>query len=301
MQDEKYEGLEKILEYNIKKKLSNDYSEDLSKEDSKGLFTEELFPEVTNKGRKAISVVFDLQNDNEDSPLNKLLYTEGDDFRKECAIFANRYMGYKKSLRGVLGIIQFELISKEVIKFVSIITADFHNSAISTDPELAIKDLDKVFDKNFKTIIIYPFLSGRKGDIFFVSNNQAKVHQKTILADPDILISAELDSPDFPQRILEDLYEKGAPSLQEVFESLGEDYSRKAKVTLKIGSNKFKITFYDFIKHFDLIHEEQGQGVFVHGKEIDVEIGKHDLLRDRRIVKLSLNDLMKKIKEDRRD
>ena len=56
-------------------------------------------------------------------------------------------MGYKKSLRGVLGIIQFELISKEVIKFVSIITADFHNSAISTDPELAIKDLDKVFDK----------------------------------------------------------------------------------------------------------------------------------------------------------
>ncbi|MCF7910616.1 hypothetical protein K9L16_03015 [Candidatus Pacearchaeota archaeon] len=296
LQDAQYKSLEKTLEHNIKKKLSNSYCKDLSKTDKKEVFTEELFPEITSKGRKAISVIFDLQKEEEDAILNKLLNSEGNEFRKECAKFANRYLNYKKDLRGILGIIQFELVSREVLKFISIITADFQSSAVSTDPDSAIKDLDNVFDKNFKTIIIYPFLTGRKGDIFFISTTQAKVHEKTILSDPGILISAELDTPDFPQKILEDFYEKGAPSLEEVFEKLGEDYSKKAKVTLKIGSNKLQISFYDFIKHFDIIHEDGGQGLFLHGKEVDVEISGHDLLRDRRIRKIGLGDLIKKLK-----
>lgn len=297
LQNKNYEQLNRTLEYNLKRKLSSKYSEDLSKVDVKETFTEELFPEVTKSGRKIISVVFNLNSEKKDSILNKLLNAK-ESFRVECSKFANVYINYKKKMRGVLGIIQFELVSKkQIIKFISIITADFQNTAISTDPEKAIKQLDKVFDENFKTIIIYPFLIGRKKDIFYISENQARVHQKTIYSDPNILISAELDSPDFPQKILEDLYKKNY-SLQEILDQMGEDYAKKANVVLNICSKKLKVSLYDFVHCFDLIHEAEGQGLFIHGKDIEVDISGHNLLNAQKIRKLSLKDLSRKLKEN---
>ena len=109
LQNKNYEHLDKTLEYNIKRKLSSKYSEDLSKVDLKETFAEELFPEVTKSGRKIISVVFNLNYKKKDSILNKLLDAK-ESFRFECSKFATTYINYKKKLRGVLGIIKFELI-----------------------------------------------------------------------------------------------------------------------------------------------------------------------------------------------
>ena len=298
IQSKDYEHLNKTLEFNLKRKLSSQYCEDLSKVDVKETFTEELFPEISKRGRKIISVVFSLNTEKKDSILNKLLDAK-ESFRSECSKLANIYINYKKKMRGVLGLIQFELISKkQIIKFISIITADFQNTAISTDPEKAIKQLDKVFDENFKTIIIYPFIVGRKGDKFYISENQAKVHQKTISSDPNILISAELDPPDFPQKILEDLYKNNNYSLQEIIDQMGEDYAKKANVILNICSKKLKVSLYDFVNCFDLIHEAEGQGLFIHGKEIEVDISGHNLLNEQKIRKLSIKDLSRKLKEN---
>lgn len=295
LEDSAYDTLNNTLEKNIKKKLKSPYSEDYSRVDKKETFTEELFPEVSKQGRKAISLVFNLHSEKNDSVLHNLLHSK-QSFRQECGNFSQTYVNYKQKFRGVLGIIKFELIyKKQVINFVSIITADFQNNACLTDPEIAIKQLDKVFDEDFKTIIIYPFLMGKKNNQFIISENQARVHEKKILSDPNILISAELDAPDFPQRILEDLYKNNQYTLEEIFNKMGEDYAKKANIHVNICNKKLKVSLYDFVKYFDIIHEPEGDGIFISGTEVIVTVADHNLLNERRITKLSINDLSQKL------
>lgn len=292
----KLDNLKSVLELNIKKKLKEKYSHDFSRKDTENCFTEDLFPDEPKKGRKAISLIFNLKGKPEDSLLERLLQADKKDFRKICVEFAFRYMERKREVNGVLGIIQFSIkTKKQVESFLSIITSDF-SEGILTDEENAIKLLTKIFDRKFKTIILYPFLVGRRGDLFLVSKREAKTHQKIINSDKDIFIAAELEAPDSPQKMLEEIYNKGYPSLAEINNRLGEDYSDKSSVIIDFGGSRFKVSFSDFVKFIDLVHEEGGQGIFIHGKEVHAYIGDSNLLNDQRIKKLNLDELKKKLR-----
>lgn len=302
-----YTNLKRTLTLNIKRKIDAEYSKDLSKKDKRDSFKSGLFPEANQKGRKAISLAFNLEGDPQNSILEKLLQSNESSFRQNCATFANKYMENKDDFKGVLGIVQFELeFNERKEKFISIVTSDF-SEAISTDDEEAIKYLDKIFDEKFKTIIIYPFPEEDSQGELCLYTNKAKTHQRSGTTDPDIFVAAQLSKPEDPQKIMKAAYDNGF-NLEEIYKKLKEvdpSYPKKAKIDMHIGNSNFKVNFEDFYNSFELISESpKGEGLFIHGDSVDAKIGKkRNFLRDRKMRKTNLKDLKDKIdnKETERD
>lgn len=296
----KYEILKSTLEFNIKKKLTSKEAEDLSKKKCVNSAVSEIF-NIDKKGKPIISLKLALKKD-KDSLFDKLLESkDNENFRILSADFANRYVNYKNKAKGIIGFIQFKLkTNTKEERFLSIITTDFMKGALSSDPSTAIKFLEKAFDQNFRSIIIYPYLEFVTRKTIKTSKNLVKVHQRK--SDPDLFVISSIKSPINPQRIFEDLYKtmRGQTrDLNEILQRLEGDFPEKVSVIIKFKDYSVKVKLKDFIEDFKLINEvSKGQGIFIKNTLVDVEVAGKNLFGDGYLNYKSLNELYEELNEE---
>ncbi len=298
--EEKYEVLKSTLELNIKKKLTAKEATDLSKNKCVESAVSGIF-DIEKKGRPITTLTLALGEDGKSS-FDKLLDAKNDDlFKKFSANFANKYVNYKRKVKGIIGFIQFYLktnVKEE--RFLSIITTDFSTGVVVSDPSTAIKFLEKVFDQNFKNIIIYPYPKSVSRRTIEVNKEQVKVHQRT--SDPDLFIVSDIESPLDPQKIFEGLYKRmrgQTRNLNEILEQLEEDFPEKVKVLIKFKDYSVKVKLKDFLEDFKLINEtSKGQGIFIKNAIVDVEIAGKNLFGDGYLRYKTLNEISEELNRE---
>jgi len=210
-------------------------------------------------------------------------------------------VNYKRKVKGIIGFIQFYLktnVKEE--RFLSIITTDFSTGVVVSDPSTAIKFLEKVFDQNFKNIIIYPYPKSVSRRTIEVNKEQVKVHQRT--SDPDLFIVSDIESPLDPQKIFEGLYKRmrgQTRNLNEILEQLEEDFPEKVKVLIKFKDYSVKVKLKDFLEDFKLINEtSKGQGIFIKNAIVDVEIAGKNLFGDGYLRYKTLNEISEELNRE---
>lgn len=291
-------ALASVLELNIKKKLMGKESYDLSKTEIKNSLVEGIFEGISKRGRAITTIILDIKK--KEGILNDILNSSSDEeFRKNSAKLANTYCSLKKNPKGIIGFAQFAFkISGRFENFIAILTTEFSKSIIAPDIKSALIYLEKAFDQNFKTTILYPHLipppKGRPDKELSISYTQVKVHKK--YSDPEIFQAAEINEPSDPQKLFEKLYEEKRfeiKELNEIRNFIDSKDLKKVFLTIKIGTNiKIRIDLKTFLDKVELIVENSGHGIFFEDEIIEVFIGKNNLLSEKKIKFKDLKELL---------
>jgi len=294
--DKKYESLLSVLELNIKRKLMSNESPDLSKKKSLISVADCLFDDVSKRGRPIVSMILKLK-DPKDNILDQILESEtDDDFKSKTKKLANDYCLLKKDPIGIIGFAQFQFkISGRYETFLAILTTNFSRTIVSPDIERALIYLQKAFDHNFKTTILYPHLvpfDNRKRtdkEAITIDRSNAKVDIKKM--DPEIFAVANISEPVNPQLMFEKLYSEkrlGLKNIKEITKYMEPEDLEKVFVCLEVSPEKgeeikLKISLKSFLDKVDLIYSKGGKGVFFRDSDIKVLIKNRDIFSDQKI------------------
>lgn len=296
-----------ILTRNIKRRIISLESQDTARK----LTTAPAiarFDDLEKRGAPSKAIVLPLIDTEQKEQLNNALEsTSDDDFRKICGGLSTKFVNTTKYPKGIIGFVQFNLqISKKNIrKFLTILITDFSIDTLSIDTTRILKYLDKTFNHYFRTTMIYPYLTekklttwkeGAKPQIVLdVDENRIKIHTTT--EDSAVFTVVGASQPKNPQKEVERVYREKSLDIKKIKDIKKFVSERDAKSSIiKIKINKestLNLNLDTFIKNYELFLSNKGPGILIKGGEIEVYLGKINLLEAQKIEFKSVEELFK--------
>tara|TARA_Y100000310_G_C20681497_1_gene816219 strand:+ start:724 stop:1773 length:1050 start_codon:yes stop_codon:yes gene_type:complete len=304
-----YQHLVTALKLNIKKKITSIEAEDGSKKITKSAVIE-IFDDLTKGGAPTKSIILPLVNEEQKKQLDIALdSTDTQEFREVSAKLGNFFVNQTGSVKGVVGFVQFNLqISNSpnsIEKFIAILMTDFNKSIMQVDEKKIWAYLTNAFSHNFKITMLYPYLTeeiipSKKKELKptvkrKVDKNRIKIHYKK--EDPAAFSMVGALQPKHPQKEVEKIYRERRSEIEHISELkkfVLPTYLKEAEVNIKINNSlELKVDLNTFNEKFEMFISNKGQGIFVKGGEIEVFLGKKNLLSEQKIRFKSINEILK--------
>jgi len=157
---DEYRYMINIFEDNICRKVRGDETKYCGTKGSKRSVVE-IVTNKTCKGRRPTAyynkiIIDDVKKEYQEA----LECTNETDFRKVSARIANRYASGLRYPKGIICFLQFtfQLTRKDVQKFIAILNADYKTDIVHYDDKEILDYLSKVFEDDFKSTVIYPYI-----------------------------------------------------------------------------------------------------------------------------------------------
>ena len=304
---DEYLHLNTALTRNIKKKVVSRESTDASKKQTTAAAIE-VFDDLEMRGQPSKSIVVSINDPEQKKILDSVLVSREDNtFRTNCSELGNFFAKITKFPRGIIGFVQFRLkfTKNNSGKFLAVLVTDFDPTLCTIDVQTVLKYLEKSFKENFRTTMIYPYLLEERiptlkktsppQSNLTTDENRIKIHTKT--EDPAVYTIVGADEPRNPQKEVEKVYtEKSSEftTLSEIGKFVEKEDLEKSEVSIVINdTTKLKVDLATFNEKYELFISKKGMGILIKDGNIEVYLGKKNLLNEQKIQFKSIEEIDK--------
>lgn len=310
---DEHRRMRRILEDNICKKLRGDETKYHGTKGSKRAAIE-VIPNKSFRGKRPTAYYNRITIEDVKKEYQKALNCVNEaEFQAICGKISNRFAAGLRYPRGIICFLQFtfKLSRKKNPKFLAILNTDYKQDIVHFDATQVLDYLNNVFEDDFKSTILYPYIKeeivkkrtigegkAKREEIettLKIDENQLKIHIKPKF-DPLIYKVAGTTEPiDIEKKVVQ-TYERVLSDISS-FEDLEKHVKKEFKLVdliLWVGEDiNFKVNAKQFTDDIRLIVTKFGEGVVVKGADVAVMLGKHNLFSEGKIKKFDPKDLEK--------